>query len=411
MPIDFARVPPRVAVPNPPRISAWRWGVLLVFFVVAGIGTSRLFWPQEGSPEWMFWAGGIGYSVGCWLFSLTLRLGLGYLECSQAVAENEVRDEIENDYHDRASRPLAVLGHFKRVATHEMAHAVRIDLSEHMPDDAASDPVNLSRPLSRALRMPGRPFYPSNALGEHVRHRALCSWVFGDLIHEMEARLRAMPIGSVLDVRLRLAARVDTERTSQELEELLSSTARGLIVRVTPSVAMLDISEMEQWHDSMTMNDAKLVVVIQLRDAISSGIEYGQTEGAAALLLRRAEALSPPENTTSALHIHRPAIGTVGSIPRTVENALKWGRSAGEQIDTIWMQGLTTEACHQITKILGDVVKKQDFDAMFGDCGDASSWLVVVHALEHAERKMLAQLLVTQPANNVISLVCRSENE
>ncbi|WP_139186122.1 MFS transporter [Ralstonia sp. 25mfcol4.1] len=410
MSIDFDRVQPRVVVPKSPRIRAWRWGALFVIFAAAGIGVAGLLWWQAEYEQWMLWVGGFGYSVACWLFALALRLGLGHLDCSQAVAENEVRDEIEEDCHDRASRPLMAISYAQRTATAEMARVVSIDLGADSHDHApCSELTDRAVPAPRALRIPNRPFYPSNVLGEHVRHREICSWLFADLVGEIVCGLCALPPGCVLDVRLRVTARVDPDETCQELEALLSSKARGLIVRVTPGAGSLDISELEQWHDSMVMNEAKLVVVIQLRDAISDGMEFGHSEGAAAMLVRRIGASGPSADLTSALHIHRPGRGTVDSIPRTVELASKWGRTAVDQIETIWMQGISTEAYHQLNRMLGGSVWKRDLDEMLGDCGDASPWLAVIHALENAARLALPQLIVVQHGNSIISLVCRNQ--
>ncbi|WP_153947823.1 hypothetical protein [Cupriavidus sp. U2] len=324
--------------------------------------------------------------------------------------ENEVRDEIEEDFHDRASRPLAVIGHAQRAPTEEMARAVRIDLGADPHDHAPGrDTTDRVVPAPRALRIPNRPFYPSNVLGEHVRHREICAWLFAGLVREIAGGLCALPSGCELDVRLRLAARVDPEETCQELEALLSSKARGLIVRVTPCAGSFGILELEQWHDSMAVNEAKLVVVVQLRDAISDGMECGHSEGAAAMLLRRTDASDRSADLKSALHIHRPGRGPVDSMPRTVDLAAKWGRTAVDQVETVWMQGLSTEACQQLNKMLGDGVRKRDLDAMLGNCGDASPWLAAIHALENAERLALPQLIVAQHGSGIVSLVCRNQ--
>src|SRR6266702_5118384 len=112
MPIDFARVPPRVAVPEAPQPSRLRWAILLVMTMCLGAALAIALWPA-GRPTdtvW-FWLCVIVYPALAWAFLLCCRLAYSYARRSSAIAHNTVSEGEEENCHKLASEPLVVLGH------------------------------------------------------------------------------------------------------------------------------------------------------------------------------------------------------------------------------------------------------------------------------------------------------------
>jgi Uncharacterized protein conserved in bacteria (DUF2345) len=92
MPIDFARVPPRVAVPEPPRPSKLLWAVQLGVVMCLGAALAIFLWPA-GRPTntlW-FWFCVIGYPMFAWAFLLCCYLvGIASSQHMQLAARKQM---------------------------------------------------------------------------------------------------------------------------------------------------------------------------------------------------------------------------------------------------------------------------------------------------------------------------------
>ena len=112
MPVDFARVPPRVRVPPPPHPAIILWTLLLVVMIGAGAGLTFWQWTAGKPTNTLgFWCCAVVYPVFAWVLVLCFARGIAYARRGDAMAINHVSARIERERHAQASEPLAVLGH------------------------------------------------------------------------------------------------------------------------------------------------------------------------------------------------------------------------------------------------------------------------------------------------------------
>ncbi|RDK01847.1 hypothetical protein [Paraburkholderia lacunae] len=413
MPIDFARVPPRVAVPEPPRPSKLLWAVLLGVVMCLGAALAIFLWPAGRPTNTVrFWVRVIVYPVLAWVFLLCCRLGYSYARRSGAIANNRVSDDEELKCHKLASVPLAVLGH---------AWCFSCDDQENGIGGLVNGSVKMAVRSSRAvpgldvkarwLEIPGKPFYAGNELTEHARHRVVSDWLLNRLVDGIGTELAALPGRTTLQVDLCIRSEMDLANVRARLQELIAARAPALRVTVKASGEHLSLFQTDAWHDGLKAGEAHLLIAIQLRKAVSERLQDGVSETGVALLLGHPAIVRNMPAIGTSLRLHRPAIGESDTVSKPLELAARWGQADSTYIKTVWSHGLAEELVRSVKSSpqFGEKTRWVDLGATVGTCDGAGAWLATTLAAEHASLIGDPQLVLTQEGTDMIALVCRKQ--
>lgn len=413
MPIDFARVPPRLVIPRQPQPSRLIWAVLFIAVMGLGGALAVFLWPtgRSTSTAW-FWFCVVGYPALAWGFLLCCHLAYSYAKRSGAIAHNVICAREEVKCHERASWPLLVLGH---------AWCFSADDKENSVEELVAGNVRMVPRASRAmpgvdvnarwLEIPGKSFHAGNELTEHARHRVVCDWLVAQLLGRVSAGLTALPARTVLHVSLALQSATDPSQVRTRLQEVLRATAPMLRVEINVGKDQLSLFETDAWHDRLGPSDALLLVSINLRHAVSERLQDGVAEAGVALLLAHPEIARSPSTDATVLHLHRPAVGPAAHIGETLKLALRWGRTESKHPTTVWNSGLAEELLRVVKSSFPADAQTHwiDLETTVGNCAGAGAWLATALALEHATRVGEPQLVVTQDGDDLIALVCRRQ--
>ncbi len=407
MPIDFARVPPRVSVPPPPRPSVILWAILLVLMIAAGAGLTVLLWAAgEPSGTPWFWCCAIVYPILAWAFLLCCWLGGAYARRSEAMAINRVSNAAEQQCHAQASKPLAVLAYAWCFSADERENGaegiVNGGLQLGTRPSAAEPGTDVS---ARWLEVPGRPFFPGNALTEYARHRVVCDWLLGRLVDRVGDALAALPAHTVLQVDLCAKSAMDLADVQARLQALILARAPTLQVAVNVSEEHFSLFRVDAWHDSLKPREVRLLIALQLRKAISERLQDGVAEAGVALLLSRP---GTGLNHKTSLQLHRPAKGAADGEDQPFALAMRWGQTAASHIKTIWSHVLTEDLNHSVKYApqLSQDTQWIDVGTSVGNCDGAGAWLAAALAMEHAKLTANPQLVLSEQDGDLVALVC-----
>ncbi|GAA7767195.1 MAG: hypothetical protein COC14_01260 [Burkholderiaceae bacterium] len=412
MPVDFARVPPRVAVPESPQPSVVVWALLFVVIMGAGAALTITSWPAGKPLDAFFWLCCVAYAPFLWAFLLCLYLGHGHLRCRQTIADNAASDKIDVECHAEASVPLAVLGHGWCFAGDEKEDDVDGIVSGATQLGLRSSGAEPGTDVqARWLEIPGKPLPPGNAQTEFVRQQVITDWLLGRLVERISAGLLVLPAGCSLHVHLSLQALCEVEEVRLGLAKLISATTPALRVTTTVSANEMPLSEADVWHDGLAAHDAHLLLAVRLRPAISQRLEDGVAEAGVALLVTRPELARSASPLMAPLFLHRPAIDSLENAGQAAHLAVRWGKAAAPQAQAIWAHALTEGAVRQIKGVsaFDPHAPWFDIDAAVGDCASAGAWLATVLAIEYASRTESPQIVVSQNDDHIVALVCRKQ--
>lgn len=413
MPIDFARVPPRVAVPERPRPSKVLWAVLLGVVMCLGAALAIFLWPagRPTSTAW-FWFCVIGYPVLAWAFLLCCRLGYGDARRRGAIANNRVSEAEEMKCHKLASEPLAVLGHARCFSSDDQENGI-----EGLVDGSVTMAARSSRAVpgldvkGRWLEIPEKPFHAGNELTEHARHRVVSDWLLNRLVGRMGTELAALPGRTALQVDLCIRSEIDPASVRTRLQELIAARAPALRVTVSVSGTHPSLFQTDAWHDGLKPGEAHLLIAIQLRKAVSERLQGGVAETGVALLLGHPGIVRKMPAIGTSLRLHRPAIGASDKVSKPLELAARWSQADSTCIKTVWHHGLTEELSRSVKSAphFGEQTRWVDLGATVGTCDGAGAWLAAALAAEHASLTGHPQLVLTQEGTDMIALVCRKQ--
>ncbi len=348
MPIDFARVPPLVVVPGPPRVSTLLWAMLLIVVMCLGSSLAIFLWPagRPADTAW-FWLCVLGYPALVWVFLLCSYLGYSYARRSGAMAHNVTSACEEEKCHRLASKPLVILGHGWCYSAYDKENSV-----EHLVTGGVRMFPRPSRAVpgldvnARWLEIPGMTFHAGNELTEHARHLAVCDWLAERLVGCVSAGLAALPARTALHVDLTLQSTVNLSHVHIRLQDLLRAEAPMLRLTVNAGNDPLSLFETDAWHDRLDPRDAQMLVAIGLRNAVSERLQDGAAEAGIALLLARPGVARSA--ATDVLHLHRPAIGPAGDVGKTLGLAARWGWTESRRLTTVWASGLAEKLARAV---------------------------------------------------------------
>lgn len=414
MPIDFARVPPKVVVPEVPRLSRVIWSGLLV--LIAGGGAALTLYtlpPGTSSDTAWFWISVAVFPVLAWAFLLAARLSFLHAKRATAIATNRVSDLELDKCHVRASEPLALIGQawaFSGLDEENEAFGIIEGAVQMKPRPSAAVPnIDVT---ARWIDIPGRSFAAGNAFSERNRHKAISKWLLVRLIAQLAPQLRELPSSASLQVTLSLGGNVDAKLAGERLEGMLAGLHLAVAVTVVATNEKVSVFQVDSWLDESNDRTVHLIVAMQLRNAISKLLEKGVAEAGVGLLMGYPSFAAGLSDRIS-VSIHRPARGPCETPGDALARAARWGRSAAGKIDTAWTCNVPPNSSSVIP--LSDHFKPNtvscDLNATIGDCGSASPWLALALAARHAFGSGRPQAVIVQEEDEIISLVCKAEVE
>ncbi|MGF6373313.1 hypothetical protein OKW40_006129 [Paraburkholderia sp. RAU6.4a] len=397
MPVDFDALPARGAIPDG-RQAVVPWLIAVVIIVAAGAATSIATWPA-GRPTqtpW-FWIRMFGLPLLVWL---GLYFGWGFLGAHRlrnALADNAAIDRKEARLHGDASVPFAVMAQSWRFSG---------DAGQNRLEDAMKTRESTENPAgSGGLVIPGRAFFRGNEADELRRHAVVLEWLLVELIRPLMAPLKA---AHGLTVWLCL----DSDLTADVAKTVITRAWATLGLRYAEKVQLLEpmsLYSLDAWFDMGARNARHLAIAVQLRGAISGGIQAGQAEAGAAVLLTGTSAESPDSGVP--VRVHRPSRGTAGSLDEVVANALRWGHCAEGGIDTVWNPGLVEPLAAALRSLDGSVNEAPAVELVrtIGDAGVATPWLALALAAANAQESVSPQLILDQQGGELVAMICRKK--
>lgn len=412
MPVDFARIPPRVKVPEISRPSVLVWLLLLCLVLAAGASLTIFIWPA-GKPTntaW-FWFRAVGFPVLIWGLSLSCRLAWLYGRFNAALATNRTSDAIEKRCHDLSSQPLAVLAHAWRFSSSAEGNSVEDLVDGKTRLRAVSSPIRPNTDvMSRWLDMPGKRFYGGNARTEHARQTEVCEWLLDELVNDVAPQLLQLPRRVSMKVDLCANSVLEPATVAARLLSLLKGRLPSLRIEINPPTKELSLFHSDSWHDGARVDEVRLLVAVQLRNAVSEVLANGVAE-AASMLLVGIPAVAGQMNDRAPLCLHRPARGVSGQVTGMLELAVRWGRTSFDQIGATWHTGLREEATRAIRSScrFGNRMRPVELDTTVGDAGAARAWLATTLAAANAALTNEAQLVIAQEGDDVVALVCQKQ--
>ncbi|WP_158940300.1 hypothetical protein [Burkholderia sp. S171] len=410
MPIDFARVPPKVAVPELPRLSLTVWAFLFVLVTSGGAGFAIYTLPPGTSSDtaW-FWICVAVFPVLAWTFLLFARLTFLHVQRATAIATNRVSDRELDKCHARASEPLALIGHawiFSGVDEENEASGITDGAVQLKP--RASLASSNSDVTARWIDIPGRSFNAGNAFSERRRHIEIIEWLLECLITRLAPQLRRLPSSTSLRVTLSLSAHVDEKLVGQRLAIMLANLHLGIDVTVDATNEKVSLFEVDSWLDDINDRTVHLLVALQLRNAISNLLEKRMAEAAVALLVGHSS-LAAVYADGSSVRVHRPERGPRETPDEILASAARWGRSAMSEIDTAWTCDVSPNSYLSIrsSKHFDPRTGLCDLNATIGDCGYANQWLTLALAARQSTDSGFPQSIIVQEGEELIALTCK----
>lgn len=408
MPVDFERVPPRVQVPPPARPAPILWAILIVVIVALGATLTVVLWPK-GAPSntlW-FWCCVALFPSFAWLFLFSVSRGITHARRCEAIAINHVSDRFEQERHTLASRPLVVLGHawcFSALDKDNDAESVVNGSLQLGTRPSAAQPgtdVN-----ARWLEIPGAPFYPGNKLVEHRRHQAVSSWLLERLVDHVGSGLASLPAHTVLHVDVCSRSLAKLAEVQVRLQELILAKAPTLQLKINASEEHFPLFHVDDWHDQIQPREARLLVCLQLRKAISALLQDGVAEAGIALLVAQPGIVL----NTPSLHLHRPAKGKADGKHEASDLAVRWCRANAAQVRTIWSHALPDDVMRRVkaSPQFNQSAQQVDISTTIGNCGGAGAWLATALALELVRLNGSPQLVLSQQGDDLIALACKA---
>jgi len=410
MPVDFARVPPNVVVPEPPRISWPLWALLFAILMSAGAGLSvYLLSPSEASNGPWFWICVIAYPAMAW--SLLLCCWLGWLHARRSTAEatNHINERELLKCHQLAGKPLTVVGQAWCFSGNEEKNGIEGLVNGNLklqPRASLAEPG--TDVTARWIEIPGQPFFAGSEVAESARRTATCEWLLLRLLGRLENDLRLLPASLTLRVTLSVGETINPDAASQFLRTMLSNMRANTDVTVEATNESVSLFQIDAWLDSNDATFAYLLVAIQLRNAISEIPEEGSAEAGVALLF------GPPSHArTPTVHVHRPSKGVRDVTDATLSLAMRWGASQASEIKAAWECAVTPpfRTAIQSSTRFDPQTLLISLDTSIGDCGIAGPWLALALAAQQAMNKAEPQLVLVQEGEELIALTVKSKHE
>jgi hypothetical protein len=405
MPIDFDALPARVPVPHA-RTATVPWLIALVVVIAGGAALSIATWPVGRPTQTLwFWTRTFGLPFLAWLLLYSGRRFVLANRRRDALADNAAIDQKEDQLHEAAGVPLIVVGQtwcFSGVPErNRLEDAMKV---REQQDDKAGVGV---------LAVPGKPFFQGNRADEVLRHSSVLEWLLVNLVTPLAEQLRASTNPNAIAIDLC----IDSVLTQERVRRSITNAWFALGLKQPEKVQILNamsLYSIDHWLDKRTRTPLRLAIAVQLRGVISGGLQAGQAEAGAAMLLAnpsRRTTIPPDVTPADAICVHRPSRGPAESISASIANALRWGRCSDRKVDTRWDTGLIESLAKAVKSLTSPVndASVVNLAQTIGDVGVATPWLSLALAAQRAKETSDRQMILDQQDGELVAMICRKK--
>ncbi|WP_320714324.1 hypothetical protein [Enterobacter sp. 61D5] len=393
MPVDLSTIPDVASRNCQPSIKRW-FVILLIFMFLGGFFTSWL-WPSN-SPERgaLFWHCFISAPLAIWIVLFGFRW-LAWL--STVWPANGWDNEREQDIENEIQRGQYFL----------VVDAASVCLPHVVTSGALTEQFL----LPQGIKLPS----VIDSETQSISYIAQFSDSNLPVINRIQNRFRELLNDPILKaalsrrkpfIQLQVILQVDpnvylSQDEQEEFKKQIATLLPASNIRLLPHFGLSDI---DNWMDNPESIDSLLVLSVCLRAVVSDG----DGEAAVALLLRSGDDADSDINT--AVHFHRPEQSKdTETLLASARQALEWGKTDAEHIESLWFSGMGTEnktqsflsenklrfpraeASEQIT----------DIDLKTGLTGVTSPWLAVALAAGQSGSLPFPQLIMSASAEGL----------
>jgi hypothetical protein len=376
MAVKLDNIPASMTAPSPPR--AWRWVVLLVALLLAGLGlTLALAGDAFTHQPGRLWLIALGAPVLIWCGLLLVR-AMAYLS-NFAVTDgwNNAREATLVQKMRQGRRSQQILAASVHTALRELGadgKAQRLALQSGHKALNVQPAWQASEEGVRHSRLPLEPGESPEMLLRRVLRQVLT-----DMARELEKLPDDKPLALLLDI--------NTSVTEKRLNELWKEvwTQSGIRQMATP-IEGRGLSAVDRWLDQRIRDQALLLVV-------AAQIAPVEVEGTAEVVVG---VLFGNRLTQTSLvplaYLHRPEAErdpTNEGLLCATRQALDWVPVEASSIRHAWVAGTNADCTEAITSVLNEAPMlakhKQglhDLSASLGNPGCAGPWVAIAAAVE-----------------------------
>lgn len=387
MPVDLSAIPDVASRTRQPSIKRWL-AMLLIFLTLGGFLTSWL-WPTNIPARGaLFWHCFISAPLAIWI----LLFGLRWLAWLSTVwPANGWDDERDHDIENEIQRGQCFL--VVDAASVCLPHVVtsgRLTEQFLLPQGIKLPSVIDSETQSVSfIAQFSDSYLPAT---ERIQNR------LRELLNDpiLKTALSRRIVIKPLEVVLQIDPNINLLRDElEEFQKQISILLPASKVRILPNFGLSDIDE---WLDNPESIDSLLILSLCLREFISDG----EGEVAVALLLRPGDETGPEKNT--AVLFHRPEQSKdTSTLLASALQALIWGKTDTEHIESLWLSGMGTENKAQSFLLENELrfpraearAQITDIDLKTGLTGVTSTWLAVALAAGKSGSLPFPQLIMS----------------
>ncbi|ODV43970.1 hypothetical protein AWV79_12450 [Cupriavidus sp. UYMMa02A] len=232
MAVDFSLLPPEEPIIGMPP-SKLVWGIVFVVTVLLGVAAVLLLWPR-GVPThtWKFWTSLVIFPVGISGFVVLRRFSRYEAPVLDVGLHNAAVRAFNERVFRAASIPLALVGPVHRFSARPDENAAAsiqkgiLTLKTRASIARDEEPVR-----ARWLNTPGMQTTPGNLSDDLDRSRQVTAWLLDELVTELLPRIRKLPLGMPLRVRLQITNGLPPEENTQLWETCCrTKPLRGVVV-------------------------------------------------------------------------------------------------------------------------------------------------------------------------------------
>lgn len=400
MPVDFEKLPPKMAVPDKPP-SRFVWTIVFFVIVLVCIFAVLLLWPKA-EPTQSLWFGICitVYPVGIAAFVVLRRYSAFEGRRLDAIAWNEAQERYEDGVFKDASYPLALVAAAYRFASDAKDDAFDKLLAGSVILEPRTAPKPDAPPVN--ARWFDEPFADEEGnrfKSDDERHHHVREWVFGALISDVADSVRALPSELRLSIQLVLPG---VENMNEALASWAKQWAKFDLLPFKADVLPepLDWMAFDVWLDRVNQQrdlEARLFVLVRLNPVLQALPPDGSAEAGVALLVVP-EPVQRRFKIDSMAKVHRPNGTDNCSVDDGLGRALRWGRVEPAAVCRIWQCVLDLDATHAATAALvkcGVAAESANIGYMVGHAGEVAPWLGMACAARAAAHEGTTQLVVT----------------
>jgi len=393
MPVDLSTIPDVASRTRQPSIKRWLV-ILLTFMVLGGFLTSWL-WPANNPARGaLFWHCFISAPLAIWVVLFGLRW-LAWL--STVWPANGWDDEREQDIENEIQRGQYFL--------------VVDAASACLPHVVTSGALTEQFLLPQGIKLPS----VIDSETQSVSYIAQFSDSNLPVVDRIQNRFRELLNDPILKTalsrrkpfkQLQVVLQVDpnvylSQDEQEEFQKKIATLLPASNIRLLPHFGLSDI---DNWMDNPESIDSLLVLSVCLRAVVSDG----DGEAAVALLLRSGDDADSYINT--AVHFHRPEQSKdTETLLASARQALEWGKTDAEHIESLWFSGMGTE--NKTQSFLSEnklrfpraeaSAQITDIDLKIGLTGVTSPWLAVALAAGQSGSLPFPQLIMSASAEGL----------